>query len=66
MNSETPDSTKDTSQHIPSFDQLRQTYERLKREGRVPPLDQVLAVQDEVRQKYLADHGQSNSSEATP
>jgi hypothetical protein len=54
-NSKEPDPLVDPSQHIPSFDQLRETYERLKREGRLPTLDQVLAVQEEVWKKYLAD-----------
>jgi hypothetical protein len=77
MNSKKSNFSKTTSSNIPdidlenyktpSFDQLKETAERLIREGRMPTLEQLVASIQKVRKQYLADKGkQEDSSGATP
>jgi hypothetical protein len=51
MNSKEPDPLVDPSQHIPSFDQLKQTAERLLREGRMPSLEQLYAGLQKAKER---------------
>jgi hypothetical protein len=58
---------KATSPSIPSFDQLSQTAEKLKQEGKLPTLAQLLEAREKIQQWYREDHEakQRGSSEAT-
>jgi hypothetical protein len=77
MNSKKPDSSKTTSSNIPaidlenyktpSFDELRETAERLVREGRMPTLAELLEDRKKIQRWYREDHAarQRGSSKAS-
>jgi hypothetical protein len=64
MNSKKRGFKKDTSPPIPSFDQLRETAERLKQEGRLLNLEQLLEIRDEIQRRYREDHASRDNAAA--
>jgi hypothetical protein len=55
MNSSEPDSSQVAPYPVPSFQELEERYNRLKREGRLPSLEEVVAVLQEVASRHPED-----------
>jgi hypothetical protein len=73
MSSKKSDSSKDTSSNTPdidlenyktpSFDELRETAERLVREGRMPTLAELLEDREKIQRWYREDHASRREAE---